>query len=129
MAFQQARRFANQIDTLAAEAHSQRGGGDVKPLLERINVLTRDIQELRELSKGAHHEGAPAPQARDVQHLIDQRVRERIGPIERSKQEMDRRMEETLQAALSAKRLGFWALTIALIVGAGAAGMALYLMP
>ncbi|EGV27705.1 Hpt protein [Thiorhodococcus drewsii AZ1] len=126
MGLQQSRKLANQLDTIGAELQGQPAGGiDLKPLFERVNTLTRDVRELRELSRGAQPP-AGTPDTRELQHLIDQRIRERTHGKDRSRQELEERLDAVLQAALSARRLGVWALTIGILLMLAAGGTAAY---
>ncbi|MFD2111048.1 Hpt domain-containing protein [Thiorhodococcus fuscus] len=125
MGLQQSRKLANQLDTIGAELQGQPAGIDLKPLFERVNTLTRDMRELRELSRGAQPTSG-TPDTRELQHLIDQRIRERTHGKDRSRQELDERLDAVLQAALSARRLGVWALTIGILLMLAAGGTAAY---
>lgn len=119
MAFQEARRFAGQIDALGANSQDRSRGMDLKPLTERLNALARDVLELRE-GAGADPVAAAAP-PRDIQRLIDQRVRERLAASERSRQEFERQVAESLQSAASTRRMALWSLIIGILLSAGAA--------
>jgi chemosensory pili system protein ChpA (sensor histidine kinase/response regulator) len=112
MALQQIRRLAGRIDTIAEEAQDRPTRTELNPLIERTNALSRELIELRQLAKAARSE--PAPHPRELQQLIDQRVRERLTVAERSKSEMERQIEEVRLSAASARRLGLWTLGIGL---------------
>lgn len=129
MALQQSRKLAKYLDALAAEVQGQHASADLKPLTERVNTLSRDILELREVTRGGQVPAAAgAPDTREIQHIIDQRMRERGHAGDRSRQEMEKTLDEVLQTALSARRLGVWALTIGVLLMVAAAGTAAYFL-
>lgn len=124
MGLQQSRKLASHLDSIAADLQGQQAGVDLKPMAERVNALIREVKELRELSRAG--QPAAAPDQRELQQLIDQRVRERTQGRDRSRQDLDLKMEEILQTALSARRLGIWSLTIGLLLMLAAIGTAAY---
>lgn len=127
MGLQQSRKLAGHLDAVGKELQRQGAGADLKPLAERVNSLSRDVLELRELARGAP-QAATAPDTREVQQLIDQRVRERGHAGERLRQEMDKRLENMAEAVVSARRIAIWALTIGILLMIGAIGTAAYFL-
>ena len=127
MGLQQSRKLAQHLDLLQSGLEEYHAKQDIKPLTERVNSLSRDILELRELTRGGHAQAGAAPDARELQHLIDQRLRDRAHASERSRQELEQRVDEVLQTALSAQRLGLWALVIGILLTIAATGTAAYL--
>ncbi len=124
MAVQQLRRLAGRIDKIAADAQDRPTRAELNPLAERVSALTRELLELRQLSKGSRPE--PAYHPRELQQLIDQRVKERLAFAERSRSDMERQIEEARQNTASARRLGVWALavSVSLLVGVLAVALA-----
>ncbi len=120
LALQQVRGLATRMEGIAADTQDRPGRAELQPLFERVNNLTREIQELRQLSKRPQSESAPHP--RELQQLIDQRVRERLAPADRSRTEMEHQIEEARQAAAAARRLGLWALGLGLSLSIAALG-------
>jgi chemotaxis protein histidine kinase CheA len=122
MALQQVRRLAAQID--AAQGQDAVGRAELSPLFERVNVLSRELSELRLASKKAQQEAALHP--RELLQSIDQRIREKLAPTERTRAEVTRELEASRHAAVSARRLAIWALVISLtMLGAAAAAVLL----
>lgn len=113
MALQQMRRISGRMDTIAADAQDRPTRAELNPLIERVNNLSRELVELRQLSKGARSE--PAHHPKELQQLIDQRIRERLASAERSKSDMERQIEEARKDAASARRLGIWTLGIGIV--------------
>lgn len=127
MGLQQSRKLSGYLDAIGAELQGQRAGTDLKPLTERVNGLARDIQELRKMSRGTAQAAAP-PDTRELQQLIDQRVRERGHAGERTRQEMDKRLEAMAEAVVSARRISIWALTLGILLMIAAVGTAAYFL-
>ena len=97
---------------IVADGQDRPTRAELNPLIERVNTLTRELMELRQVSKGARSE--PAYHPRELQQLIDQRVKERLALVERTKSDMERQIEEARRNAASARRLGVWTLGIGL---------------
>jgi chemotaxis protein histidine kinase CheA len=112
MALQQLRQLVGRIDTIVADSQDRPTRAELNPIIERVNTLTREVMELRQVSKGARPE--PAYHPRELQQLIDQRVKERLALAERTKSDMERQIEEVRRNAASARRLGVWTLGIGL---------------
>jgi chemotaxis protein histidine kinase CheA len=112
MALQQIRQLVGRIDAIVADSQDRPTRSELNPLIERLNSLTRELLELRQVSKGARPE--PAHHPRELQQLIDQRVKERLALAERNKSDMERQIEEARRNAASARRLSVWTLGIGL---------------
>jgi hypothetical protein len=122
MALQQVRRLAAQID--ATHGLDAVGRAELAPLFERVNVLSRELSELRLASKKAQQEAALHP--RELLQSIDQRIREKLAPTERARAEVTREIEASRHAAVSARRLAIGALVITLtMLGAAVAAVLL----
>lgn len=116
MALQQARRITAQIKALDGEAQDRVGKAEVNRIGERVNFLTKEVLELRLAAKRGHQEGA-APHPRELNALIDQRVREKVAPVERLRADMERDIEANRRAVQSSRRLAWLALILSFLVG------------
>lgn len=123
MALREVRRVAEQLKSLGAEAQERVGHLELNPLIERVNLLSAELADLRFASRKGQQEAASHP--RDLQQLIDHRVRERLAATERFKSEVERQVEENRRAAASARSLGMWALFLALLLAGSAIAVAL----
>jgi chemosensory pili system protein ChpA (sensor histidine kinase/response regulator) len=121
-ALQQVRRLASQVDAIKAPDGVSRT--ELAPLFERVNVLSREVAELRLASKRSQQEEAPNP--RELLQSVDQRIREKLAPTERARADVMRELEASRHAAISARRLAIASLLISLtILGAAAAAVLL----
>ncbi len=111
MALQEARRLGTRMDGIAADLQDRPSTKELNPLVERVNTLSKDILELRQLPQTSQSGTDP----KELQQRIDQRVRERMVGNDRAKLDMGRQIEAALEAAGSARRIGVWALSIGLI--------------
>jgi chemotaxis protein histidine kinase CheA len=123
MALQQVRGIAARIDAMAPDLQDRPGRAELNPLVERVNALTRDILDLRQIAKRTQSE--PAAHPRELQQLIDQRVRERLAIAERGRPDLEHQIEEARLAAAAARRLGIWALAIGVSLSLAALGAVL----
>ena len=121
MALQQVRRLATQIG--ATQTHEGFGRAELAPLFERVNVLGRDLAELRRTSRRPQQDADPHP--RELLQSIDQRIREKLAPTEHARAEVTRELEANRHAAVSARRLAIGALLISLAVLGGAVALVL----
>lgn len=122
MALQETRRLLALIDGMAADLQDRPSTEELNPLVERVNTLSKDILELRQLPRASQSQSDTDPRA--LQKLIDHRVRERMTANDRAKLEMGRQIEAALEAASSARRMSVWALSIGLILLIGIGGFA-----
>jgi chemotaxis protein histidine kinase CheA len=119
MALQQVRRLAGQIGSLQSESQDRAGRAELNALGERLNAVTKELLELRLAAKKVQPE--PAPHPRELLQLIDQRIKDKLTASERSRIELERKLDEARRAAAGARSVGIWALLISLLVLAGAA--------
>lgn len=125
MALQSVRRLTKQIDALGGAQPGQISRAELNPVIERVNALTRELIELRQLAKRPAAE--PSPSSRDIHQMIDQQTRGRSAALDRLRGDMDTRIARAEQAAAAGRRLGLYGLLIGAI-GLVAAGAALALL-
>jgi len=116
MALQQSRRVTAQIKTLDSEAQDRVSKAEMGRVGERVNFLTKELLELRLATKRVQQEAAP-PHPRELNQLIDHRVRERIAPLERLRSDLELEIAANRRATASSKLLALVALVLSLIVG------------
>jgi chemotaxis protein histidine kinase CheA len=128
MALQQARRVTSQIKALDSEAQDRVGKAEMTRVGERVNFLTKELLELRLAAKRVQQEAAP-PHPRELNQLIDHRVREKVAPLERLRSELEHELAANRRAAAASKQLAVVALVLSLLVGgAMAAGVVMTLL-
>ena len=118
MALGQARRAATQIKETEGEIRNRVGRNEMNPIIERINLLAREVLELRRESKRTHPE--QPTDLRDVNQIVDQRIRERMEPSDHQHNEFKRELDEALGEAAAARNSARVALVISALVAAGA---------
>lgn len=122
MALQQVRRIAARLDTLAAEGQDRPTRAEINPLIERVNALTREVRDLRQTVNTLPPQETPQ-HPREIAQIVDQRIRERMAPVERSRADLERQLEEARRAAAAARGLGLWAIGLAATVLAAAVAL------
>jgi chemotaxis protein histidine kinase CheA len=115
MALQQARR----ISTLSEAPHRTVGQRDccaeVDRIGERVNLLSKEISEVRLESKKSQRE--PILHQSEMKHLVEQRVRARLVPMERLRSDIKQDIEENRRAVTALRRFGWLALILSALVG------------
>jgi hypothetical protein len=119
MALQQVRRLAAEVGAMQADAQDRAGRADLALIAGRLNALGGELAELRLALRKAPAEGAPHP--RELLQSIDQRIRDRLNPVERFRGEAERRLEEVRRTAASARNLAIWSILVALAILGGTA--------
>lgn len=117
MALQLTRRIGGQINTMNEEARDRVGRAEVNRVIEQVNLLTK---EFRKLHRDTMHPQLEQPhQHRELNQLIDHRVRERIATIQRQGSELERQLGESRREAAASRSLAIWALILSALVGIG----------
>lgn len=124
MALQQVRRLATaqrkSAETDAQETQVDRA--EVTEISDRVQMLSHELLQMRHLAKGLEQQQGLQPHARELQHLIDRRVGDKLATVEQWKADLQDQLDESRLAASSARRLAVTAVILSLLI-AGAAGM------
>lgn len=124
MALQQVRRIAaaqrKSAETDAQEAQVDRA--EVTEISDRVQMLSHELLQMRQIAKGLELQQAQ-PHARELQHLIDRRVGDKLAPLEQWKADLQDQLDESRLAASSARRLAVTAVILSLLIAGAAAGM------
>ncbi len=114
MALQNVRRLATRIDAVAVETRERTALPELQGIGNRVSALASEVVELRQAVRRPHAEAGVQP--RDIQALIDQRLRERMSAVERLKGDLERQIAEVRREAARARSVGLWALVIGLLL-------------
>jgi chemotaxis protein histidine kinase CheA len=117
MALQQVRRFAAQLNALAAESQDRASHAEIAPLVERINAVTKELVELRLAAKKAPE--LPS-HPRELLQVIDQRIKDKTAAADRFRGDTERRLDEVRHYAVSTRSIAVWALVLGLLTLGGA---------
>jgi len=123
MALQHARRLAAHIDAKHGDPQDRVGRAEVNRVIERVNLMARELLELRREVERPHPE--PHPNAREIGQMVDQRLRERVAPIEQQRSELEQKLADARRAASASGILAWSALVLGLLLGGGAMAMVL----
>lgn len=118
MALQQVRRLANHIQAMEAEAQDRVSRTEVNRIIERVNLLAREVLDLRREAKRPQPQ--QPPRSRELSQLVDHRIRDRLAPIERQRKDIAEQLAEAQDAAASSRTLAWWAMIIGALAGGGA---------
>lgn len=121
MALQQARRVTTQIKALDGEAQERVSRVEMNRVGERVNFLTKELLELRLAAKRVQQESA-TPHPRELNQLIDHRVREKVAPLERLRSDLEQQIETSRKAASSSRQLALLALILSFLAGGAVVG-------
>lgn len=118
MALQQARRISAHIQATDGESRDHVGRVEVNRVIERVNLLAREIVDLRRETSSSQTQQTSNP--RDINQLIERRVRERLAPIERQRNDLTQQLTEARRAASASRSIAWLALLLSALVGGGA---------
>jgi len=118
MALQLARRIAGHIGTMKGEARDRVGRAEVSRIIEQVARMGAEVRELRREAK--HSEKEQPTQLRELNQLIDRRIRERVAPIESQRSDIERKLDEAYHEADASRSLARFALILSVLVGTGA---------
>ena len=116
MALQQARRVTAQIKAMDSEGQERVSRAEMSRVGERVNFLTKELLDLRLAAKRMQQDTAP-PHPRELNQLIDHRVREKVAPLERLRSDLEREIETNRRATASSRRMAVIALVLSVLVG------------
>ena len=123
MALQQARRISPQSVATESGSGVQASRSEVERIGELVNLLSKEVSEVRLESKKSQRESIL--RQTEVNHLIGQRVRARLVPIEHRISEIKRDVEENHRAVAALGRFGWRSLIISALIG-GMIALGLY---
>lgn len=121
MALQQVRRLAVQINNVELEAQERVSRTEITQISDRVQIVTKELLQLREVAKGLAQPAMPHP--RELQQVIDRRVSAKLAPVERSHSEVQRQLEDSSRVASSARRLAMTTMILTLLFAGAAAGL------
>ena len=124
MALQYARRIGAHIQAMEGEARDHVGRAEANRIIDRVNLLAREIRELRQETGRAQTQ--QPPHSREINQIVERRLRERVAPIERQRNELMQQLTEARNAASTSRGIAWFALILSVLVGGGA--IALFMM-
>ncbi|MCG6863324.1 MAG: Hpt domain-containing protein [Chromatiaceae bacterium] len=120
MSLQYARRIATQIEALERDAQDRVGRTEANRIIERVNLLARELLELRRDAKHPQPQPQQPPPRAEINQIVDRRVRERMASVELQRSDITQQLSEARRAAGTAKKLALGALILGTLVGGGA---------
>lgn len=115
MALQQARRVSALSETPSSGAEKGNYRAELDRISELVNQLSKEVSDIRLESKKSQRESIL--QQTEINHLIGQRVRARLVPMEHLLNDIKRDTEENARAVAVLSRTGWRALVLSALVG------------
>jgi len=91
---------------------------EVNPIIDRVNLLVKEVMDLHQEVKQARTQRSTPDH--ELNHMVDRRIRERVGPIEHQRLKQEQQLAEARRASATSRTLAWWALTLSILIGGGA---------